>query len=99
MSLARNPRFLGHPLVHPGSPRSSTVPTVATVANATGNTTTAFTESSSPSTTTKNMMVFSMSRLQTMFAVRAQVEYYSSVENLCRDIYLRLQMDDEGGLM
>jgi la-related protein 1 len=26
----------------------------------------------------------------------AQIEYYFSVENLCRDIYLRSQMDEEG---
>ncbi|RKP25896.1 hypothetical protein SYNPS1DRAFT_28386, partial [Syncephalis pseudoplumigaleata] len=28
--------------------------------------------------------------------LRAQIEYYFSIENLCRDIYLRSHMDDEG---
>jgi la-related protein 1 len=38
----------------------------------------------------------SAGRMQLLMAVRAQVEYYMSVENLCRDVYLRLQMDDKG---
>lgn len=31
-----------------------------------------------------------------MMAARAQVEYYLSVENLCRDVYLRTHMNSEG---
>lgn len=35
-------------------------------------------------------------KMQCMLACRAQLEYYFSVENLCRDVYLRLLMDSEG---
>lgn len=35
-------------------------------------------------------------KMQCMRASRAQLEYYFSVENLCRDVYLRLLMDSEG---
>jgi la-related protein 1 len=31
-----------------------------------------------------------------MLAARAQLEYYLSVENLCRDVHLRLKMNNEG---
>lgn len=40
--------------------------------------------------------IFSTSKLQSMLAIRAQVEHYLSLENLCHDIYLRLMMDAEG---
>lgn len=40
--------------------------------------------------------IVSMSRLQVMLASRSQIEYYMSMENLCRDVYLRLQMDSNG---
>jgi la-related protein 1 len=33
---------------------------------------------------------------QLAFMVKQQVEFYLSVENLCRDIFMRLQMDNEG---
>jgi len=35
-------------------------------------------------------------RLQVLAALQKQVEYYFSVENLCKDIFLRSQMDAEG---
>lgn len=40
--------------------------------------------------------IFSVSRWQLMMCIRAQIEYYFSVENLCRDIYLRVHMDKAG---
>lgn len=39
---------------------------------------------------------YSFNRWATMQTARLQVEYYLSPENLCRDIFLRLQMDAEG---
>lgn len=41
-------------------------------------------------------LLMSMSRMQTIMTARAQVEYYLGVENLCRDVYLRTHMDNEG---
>ena len=36
-------------------------------------------------------------RDQILSAVKQQVEYYFSVENLCRDLFLRSKMDPEEG--
>jgi len=35
-------------------------------------------------------------RLQVLAAAKSQAEYYFSVQNLCRDMFLRKQMDDQG---
>mmetsp|Transcript_22284 Transcript_22284/g.26796 ORF Transcript_22284/g.26796 Transcript_22284/m.26796 type:complete len:949 (+) Transcript_22284:403-3249(+) len=35
-------------------------------------------------------------RTQVLLALQQQIEYYFSVENLCKDIFLRAQMDSEG---
>ena len=35
-------------------------------------------------------------RLQVLAAAKTQAEYYFSVQNLCRDMFLRKQMDDQG---
>ena len=35
-------------------------------------------------------------KVQIEEAVRKQIEYYFSVENLCKDIFLRAKMDDQG---
>lgn len=41
-------------------------------------------------------IVMSVNRMRILGALQAQIEYYFSLENLCRDVYLRLSMDADG---
>lgn len=42
--------------------------------------------------------VMSASRMRLLMTLKSQIEYYFSVENLCRDVYLRMNMDTNGWL-
>lgn len=40
--------------------------------------------------------VMSVGRMRMLSALKGQLEYYFGVENLCRDVYLRMSMDEQG---
>lgn len=40
--------------------------------------------------------IMSVNRMRTLAALKGQIEYYFGMENLCRDVYLRMNMNEEG---
>lgn len=40
--------------------------------------------------------IMSVNRMRTLAALKGQIEYYFGMENLCRDVYLRMNMNEQG---